>query len=425
MRPPPKLGESTRYPVVAGAALLAIGVTLAWWTKIDVSTLFPSPMIRRGELWRLVTSIFPHAGILHLAFNIYWLWVFGTLVEEKFGHLKTAALILLFAVASGAWEFALAVGGIGLSGVGYGLFGLLWVLSKRDERFCDAIDGKTVQLFIGWFLLCIATTVTNIMPVGNIAHGTGAVLGILVGFAITQPERRAPIDAVIGAILILGLWGATFGRPRVNLSGKAGYEEGKLGYDALMAHRNQEAVRWLRDAVIYQPKMSEYWYDMGFAYQGLGDKHAALDAYRRAADLGSASAQFYLGELYETGVESLPKDSTQALYWYRKAADQNYVEALNNVAWAYATSSDPAIRNPAVALEYARKAVDLEKDHPVPNHLDTLAEALYVNGEYEDAAETERQAITLSPAENRSVFEKRLQKYQLALKDKNQKPSRR
>jgi hypothetical protein len=255
----------------------------------------------------------------------------------------------------------LARGGIGLSGVGYGLFGLLWVLSRRDERFRDAIDARTVQLFVGWFFFCIAATLSNVMPVANIAHGTGAVLGILAGLAIALPDHRGPIATGLGAILFLGLWGATLGRPRINLSGKAGYEEAKWGYDALLAHRNQEAVRWYRDAVTYQPKIPEYWYDMGFAYQGLGDLRAAVGAYRRAADLGAANAQYYLGALYETGVGGLPKDSTQALYWYRKAADQNYVEALNNVAWAYATSSDPAIRNPAAALEYARKAVDLGK----------------------------------------------------------------
>jgi membrane associated rhomboid family serine protease len=128
MRPAPKLTEISHYPVVAGTALLAVGVTVAWWAKVDISPLFETAMIRRGELWRLVTSILPHGGILHLVFNVYWLWVFGTFVEEVYGHLKTAALVLLFAVGSGAWEFAIAVGGIGLSGVGYGLFGLLWIL---------------------------------------------------------------------------------------------------------------------------------------------------------------------------------------------------------------------------------------------------------------------------------------------------------
>ena len=419
MRPAPKLTEIPRYPVVAGIALLAVAVTVAWWAKMDISPLFETAMIRRGELWRLVTSIFPHGGILHLIFNVYWLWVFGTLVEEVYGHLKTAALILLFAVGSGAWEFAIAVGGIGLSGVGYGLFGLLWILSRRDERFRDAIDAKTVQLFVIWFLLCIVTTVTNVMPVANIAHGTGAVLGILTGLAITLPDRRAPIAAGIAAIVLFGLWGATLGRPRVNLSGKGGYEEAKWGYDALLAHRNQEAVRWFRDATTFQPRMGEYWYDLAFAYQGSNNKNAALAAYRRAADLGNADAQYYLGQIFEYGREGWPEDHKQALYWYRKAAAQDYPDALNDLAWMYATSSDPTVRNPTVALEYSRKAVSLGKDQPNPNYLDTLAESLYVNEQQAEAIKTEQQAIALASPEHKGIFEKQLEKYQLALNNKN------
>src|SRR5215472_15144378 len=191
MRQPPKWTEFFRYPVVSGTALLAVGVTAAWSAGVDVSRLFESAMIRHGELWRLITSMFPHLGVLHLIFNIYWLWVFGTLVEQVYGPVKTAGLILLFAIGPNALEYAFASGGVGLSGVGYGLFGLLWVLSKRDERFRDAIDQRTIQLFVGWFFLCIVLTALNILPVGNIAHGAGAVFGILAGFVITLPERLA------------------------------------------------------------------------------------------------------------------------------------------------------------------------------------------------------------------------------------------
>ena len=184
----------------------------------------------------------------------------------------------------------------------------------------------------------------------------------------------------------------------------------------MLAKKNREAVRWFRDAVAYQPKTSEYWYDLGLAYMRLGQPSAALSAYRRAADLGDPDAEYYVGTLYEAGVGGLPKDGAQALYWYREAADQNDVEALNNVAWACATSSDPAIHNPRAALEYARKAVDLGKDHPNPNHLDTLAESLYANDQPEDAVKTELQAIALAPPGEKDEFEKRLKKYQLASK---------
>jgi membrane associated rhomboid family serine protease len=417
MRIAPKLTEVPRYPVVAGTALLAVGVTVAWWAKVDISPLFETAMIRRGELWRLVTSIFPHGGILHLAFNIYWLWAFGTLVEEQFGHLKTAALILLFAVGPNALEFGFSAGGIGLSGVGYGLFGLLWILSQRDERFRDAIHRRTVEIFVAWFFFCIFTTATGLMPVANIAHGAGALLGILTGFAIARPDRRAAIAVGIATILLFGLWASTLGRPLLNQSGNAGYEEAEWGYNALVANRNQEAAKWFRDAVAYQPKIPGYWYNLGIAYQSLDNGPAAAAAYRRAASQGDAKAAYYLGTLYASGSKDLPKDVAQARFWYGRAAVQDNADALNSVAWAFATSPDPAIRNPTAALEYARKAVSLGKHHPDPNHLDTLAEAYFINEQHEDAVNTEQQAIALAPPEVRTVFQKNLEKYQLALKN--------
>jgi membrane associated rhomboid family serine protease len=292
VRHAPKWTEFPRFPVTAGTAVLAIAVTVAWWSKVDISPLFETAMIRRGEIWRLVTSMFPHTDILHLAFNIYWVWVFGTLVEQVYGHLKTAALIALFAIGSGSLEFAFAAGGVGLSGVGYGLFGLLWILSSRDDRFRDAVDSRTVQLFVGWFVLCVITTVMNIFRVANIAHAGGAVLGILVGAAITSQRRRFQIVAAVTALIVFGLWGSIFGRPRINLSAKGGYEEGKLGYEALLAGRDKEAARWFGDAVIYQPSLSVYWFDLGIAYQRLGNTKGAQAAYQRAHQLEPNNAEY-------------------------------------------------------------------------------------------------------------------------------------
>lgn len=285
MRPTPKWTEFYKFPVVSGVSVLAIGFTIAWWTKVDVSPMFETAMIRRGEVWRLFTSILLHLNLLHLIFNLYWLWIFGTLLEEVLGHLKTAALIVLLAFGSGALEFALESGGIGLSGVGYGLFGTLGVLSSRDERFRGAINTRTVQLFVGWFIFCVITTLAGWFAVGNIAHAAGAVLGALVGVAISIPRQRALAAVSILAILAFGLWGSTLGRPKINLSAQRGYEEGKWGYDALQSGRNQEAARWLRDAVVYQPKLAVYWFDLGIAYQRLGQAKEARTAYQRAQQL--------------------------------------------------------------------------------------------------------------------------------------------
>jgi TPR repeat protein len=209
----------------------------------------------------------------------------------------------------------------------------------------------------------------------------------------------------------------------VNLSGKAGYEEARWGFEALQDHRYREGVRWLSDAVRYQPKMPELWYDLAIAQMNLKNTTAAIAAYRRAGELGEANAAYYLGAWYEAGDQGLPKDEQQALFWYRKAAlAENNADVMNNVAWVYATSANPAIRNPAAALDYAQKATSLDKDHHDPNHLDTLAAAYYINGRYRDAVETEMIALELSPHESRPVFETNLQKYRAALRTKVRQP---
>ena len=288
----PKFTEACKYPVTAGVATLAVVITMAWWAKLDVSPLFATAEIRRGQLWRLITCIFPHLDILHLAFDVYWLLVFGTTVEKVYGHTRTALLILLFAVGSSSLDFAFDRGGVGLSGVGYGLFGLLFVLSKSDARFRDALDQRTITLFVGWFILCIATTVTRIFPVANVAHGAGAILGVLTGHALSLPNRRIPLVAGVTAVVLFGIWGATMGRPIINLSGKVGYEEGKWGYDALIAGQNEQAIRWLSDASRLRPKESTYWFDLGIAYYRIGKLPAAMAAYKRALELDPGNSEY-------------------------------------------------------------------------------------------------------------------------------------
>jgi membrane associated rhomboid family serine protease len=288
----PKWTEFPKYPVIALVCALAVGITVAWWAKLDISLFLETAEIRRGQVWRLVTSVFPHLGVLHLVFNLYWVWILGTIVERVYGHAKTLLLLALFAVGSNSLDFAFAQGGVGLSGVGYGLFGLLWILSARDERFRGAVDRRTVNLFIGWFFFCIVATVMHIFAVANVAHAAGAALGILVGLAMTMPARRPLMTTSVVAIILFGLWGSTLGRPIINLSGKAGYEEGRWGYDALVAHRDQEAVRWLGDAVRLQPNNPVDWFNLGIAYHRLGNMTAAMAAYEHAHKLDPNKAEY-------------------------------------------------------------------------------------------------------------------------------------
>ena len=162
--------------------------------------------------------------------------------------MRTAGLFALLAVGSSLAEYDFGGQGVGLSGVGYGLFGFLWVLSRRDRRFVGTVDNQTVVLFIGWFFFCIVLTVKDVMPVANVAHGAGALLGLLIGWAVAGHYGRKPwLCGAVGAmILTLLVAGGTVARPYINFTEFAGYEYGQMGYTALRAGHYEDAVRYFR-----------------------------------------------------------------------------------------------------------------------------------------------------------------------------------
>jgi membrane associated rhomboid family serine protease len=295
MRQPPPLRKLHRYPIIAGIAALAIATSLAWWSdRIDLSPLFESYQIRKGQVWRLITSMLPHGTLWHLIFNLYWLWLFGTLFEEVFGHLRTLGLILLLALGSSSCDFAIDEGGYGLSGVVYGLWAAAWVLGRLDERFRGAVDANTNMLFAAWFVLCILLTRTGVMPVANVAHGAGAVLGAFV--AVAMSRRRWWIAAWGGAIslVVVAVVGAMLFRPHINRTKSAGDDEGHLGYDALMAEKNAVALKYLQHATRMDPDDADHWYNKGLALHRLERYQEAKIAFDRAYQLDPDDADIKL-----------------------------------------------------------------------------------------------------------------------------------
>jgi membrane associated rhomboid family serine protease len=290
----PAASSPLHYPITVGVALAAVGVTLAWWSGSDVERLTLDARAWHGEPWRVITSVFPHLDVIHLAFNLYWLWVFGTRVEGELGHLAAAGLYLLFGAGAALAEYALFHGGVGLSGIGYGLFGLLWVLSRTDERFAGVVDNRVRDLFLAWFVLCCALTWADVWRVGNAAHAAGAVLGILLGLAMSARRRawRFGYAAALAATMALLVAGATVGRGVVNLSGDAGRDLAQLGYLALEGKRNTEAEELYREALRLNPRQAGWWHNLGIAYQRQGRWPEAREAFQRAAALEPDNQQY-------------------------------------------------------------------------------------------------------------------------------------
>jgi len=257
--------------------------TLQYWNGADISRFEIGLDDWWQEPWRFLTPVLFHVNTIHLIFNLYWLWVFGTQIEYEFGSGRTLGIYTLLAAGSNAADTAIFGNGIGLSGVGYGLFGLLWVLSRIDTRFRDSMDKQTVQLMVGWFFLCIVLTVTNMMGVANVAHGAGCILGALLGWTIGTriPILRLRNATVLGVVFLLCMAGGTVARPYVNLSKNYGNELAHWGYVALKNGNPKRAISLYEKAVIVDPHDSGCWHNLRIAYVQVGRIEDAKRAYQQ------------------------------------------------------------------------------------------------------------------------------------------------
>jgi GlpG protein len=231
-----------------------------------------------GEPWRLVANVLPHGDPLHLLFNVYWMWVLGTRLEEELGHVTTLVVFVVLAVGSGAAQYAFSIGGIGLSGIGYGIVGYLAAARRIDPRFRDGIDSRTLQLFAAWFVLCVVLTITNVLPIGNWAHGVGFVLGIPIAYVLAPGPSGRRFGA---ALLVIAIVGGSVGaawkwRDVVNLSHQAGSDDRDLGTAELEQKKYEAAIRHLERAVTADPKDANAWYNYGVALQ-YGAGHLDID----------------------------------------------------------------------------------------------------------------------------------------------------
>jgi GlpG protein len=138
--------------------------------------------VARGQVWRLLTPIFLHGNMLHLLFNAYMLFLFGSTMEQLRGSGRFLAFALAAALISNVaqYVFTASPGFGGMSGVNYALFGYIWMKSRYEPESGFYIDPTTVMILVVWFFLGVANVIGNI---ANVAHAGGLVVGLVVGYA--------------------------------------------------------------------------------------------------------------------------------------------------------------------------------------------------------------------------------------------------
>lgn len=362
-------------PVTFLVAVLALTATCWWWADYDhVSNLLSSAYSVAVPLG-LITSTLLHVDPLHLILNLYWLWALGSQSEVAFGTFRTVALLLFLGLGSGAAEYALLEGGVGLSGVGYGLFGLLWVLSRHDRRFW--MPRTVVQLFVIWFFVCIILTIGEIYPVANVAHGAGAGLGVLTGWAIGLPETRRSTTAGVAVLSLVFLLGATVWRQFINLSGTAARDRAHwLAYEGYRVLENdcRRAIELYREAIALHEGEPDWWHNLGVAYQRCSRPADALAAYEQALALApedsercSAVHDLKAWMAYEARERG---ELSKSARLYREAAQ---ADASIAETWYSLAIVCNELGNDAEALDAAGRAVGLDQESP---HYQALLNAL-------------------------------------------------
>jgi membrane associated rhomboid family serine protease len=200
------VGASRRYFAKgrgAGSALplswIVIGVTVvvsfmamsAGGEFLFQALLLDKRAVAEGEWWRLLSVMLLHdpQSFLHLAFNMYALFLVGPIVEQLYG----SRLFLLFYVLCGAagsvasFVFGPGQFGVGASGAIFGLFGILAAASRTHNPVLDR-RARSLVGQIGTLIL-INLVIGFVVPrIDNAAHIGGLVAGLWLGFLL-QPGR--------------------------------------------------------------------------------------------------------------------------------------------------------------------------------------------------------------------------------------------
>lgn len=198
-----------------GLIVLAFVATLAQPELADRGVLF-GPAVAAGEWWRTITSGFLHAGLIHIGFNGYLLYLLGRMMEPGIGSVRFGAIYAggLFGGSLGALILTWSTPTLGASGAVFGLMGGAMVGLRR--RGIDPWRSSIGTLVL--FNLAFTFLVPGISIGGHVGGLIGGALASLPIFALDRGTERG-VGTGLGIAVAIGLAAAAI------LAGSAGMLE--------------------------------------------------------------------------------------------------------------------------------------------------------------------------------------------------------
>jgi membrane associated rhomboid family serine protease len=218
-----RLRPVLRRPRSATTALLGVNLAVFVLELVLGGSMDPGVLVRlgamvpvlvaQGEFWRLVTAMFLHVGILHIAFNALGLYLFGSLVESALGSARFIAIYLISGLCASAASFAFSAPGTVAAGASGAVFGLLgaWLAFNLRRRSLSLAQANIQGALM---LIGINLALGFLLPgIDNVAHLGGLAAGVVAGLAAEGVGRgsaaRTITQAAGFAILVVGAVGLT------------------------------------------------------------------------------------------------------------------------------------------------------------------------------------------------------------------------
>ncbi|PYI37231.1 rhomboid family intramembrane serine protease [Arthrobacter psychrolactophilus] len=204
----PRAGRPLITIIMMAICVAAYALDLAIPNGFIFQNFAYAPFLTESEPWRMLTSAFLHSSsIMHIAFNMYALWILGNALEPAFGRIRFLAVYLVSALAGSVGVLMLSPVDtvvVGASGAVFGLFGALFVVQKKR-------GGDLRQILV---LLAINAAIGFIIP--NIAwqaHLGGLIAGALCTWAIAYAPAKnrnviqwGSVAAVVVVLLALSIY---------------------------------------------------------------------------------------------------------------------------------------------------------------------------------------------------------------------------
>ena len=144
------------------------------------------------QFLKMISPMLLHGGIIHLAFNMLWLWEFGRRIEAVQASWSLLVLIVFIALVSNTVQYV--YGGSlyfgGMSGVVYGLFSYIWMWQLFDPKKNLSLPGPLIFFLL---LSLVVITVINLDFIADEAHIGGLLTGVVYGAFTATISRLARI----------------------------------------------------------------------------------------------------------------------------------------------------------------------------------------------------------------------------------------